>query len=156
VDTSITSATVGNLWGYASGVSAQGKDFAISSSGAVDGLGHANFGNGDPLGGINGGEVTGIGSDANGGVQRHGPYIDDTVVFTFTASNFSLADLGSTVIFQYGTNLSEPFCSGKVIDVPATVPEAGSLATFATDLGAFSLIGLLFARRRRRSAGASR
>jgi PEP-CTERM motif-containing protein len=109
-------SATGDGWGYASGVSAQGMNSAISATGAVNGLGHSNFsGANNPLQGLGYGILptgyTGIG--ANTGITGHGPLIQDSVVFTLTApAGFSLDELGSSVVFQYGTSLSETHFSG--------------------------------------------
>jgi hypothetical protein len=139
------SAIVGNYWGYASGVSAQGKSFAISASGAVNDLGHANFGDGSALQGVGGGTVTGIANNANGGVTGKGPYFDNSIVFTFHTSNFTLADLGNSVVFQYGTDLSETHYSGTV----TAMPETSTLATLLAYLVLSSVAGVLYRRYRR-------
>ena len=149
VDSSVTNANVGNLWGYAAGVSAHGDTFAISATGAVNGLGHANFGDGSALQGVGGGDVIGIATAANGGVTGKGPYIDNSIVFTFTTSNFSLSDLGP-VIFQYGTSLSEPYSTGTQVSVSeASMPEL-----LAVDFGMLGVVGGFYYQRRKRGVSA--
>ena len=114
----------------------------ISASRAVNGLGHANFAPGDcphpnscPLQGIDygllsAGDNTGTG---NAGVTGHGPLIQDSVQFTLTAgSGFSLSELGDTVVFQYGTSLTEPFYSSTST---VTTPEPSSLLVFGSAIG---------------------
>jgi hypothetical protein len=111
-----TPSGTGDGWGYATGVAAQGKNSAISASGAVSGLGHSNFsGANNPLQGLDYGILpagyTGVG--ANTGITGHGPLIQNSVVFTLTVpSGFDLAELGNDVAFQYGTQLSEPSFAG--------------------------------------------
>jgi hypothetical protein len=118
---------VGDGWGYASGVSAQGKNSAISASGAVMGLGHSNFSlpNSVQLQGLDYG-ILSAGDNSttgNGGVTGHGPLIKNSVKFTLTVgSGFTLDELGQSVVFQYGTGLSDThFGSGtpQVIVTPA-------------------------------------
>jgi hypothetical protein len=117
-----TLTNVGDGWGYASGVSAQGKNSAISATGAVSGLGHSNFsGANNMLDGLDYGLLS-AGDDSstgNSGVTGHGPLIKDSAQFTLTAaSGFSLDELGSTVVFQYGTSLSDTNFTGSMSPVP--------------------------------------
>jgi hypothetical protein len=125
----------GNGWGYASGVSAHGENSAISAAGDVNGLGHSNFsGARNALDGLGYGILSAgftPGSGQNGGVTGHGPLIQDSVQFTLTApSGFSLSELGSTVIFQYGTSLSDTDYAGKLV----AVPEPGTLFLLGSGL----------------------
>jgi hypothetical protein len=144
---------VGDYWGYASGVSAHAENFAISATGAVNGLGHANFGDGSALQGVGGGNVSGIASNANGGVTGKGPYFDSSVVFTFTTSSgFTLSDLGSGVVFQYGTALSDTSFNGT--KQPTPVPEASTVDLLAADFGLLALYGVFYYRRRKRHVSA--
>jgi hypothetical protein len=109
-------SATGDGWGYASGVSANGMNSAISATGAVNGLGHSNFsGANNPLQGLDYGILpagyTGLG--ANTGITGHGPLIQNSVIFTLTADpNFSLSELGDSMVFQYGTQLSETHFTG--------------------------------------------
>lgn len=146
-----TLTNVGEGWGYGHGLSAQGKNSAISAMGAVNGLGHANFdptacpnANSCPLQGIDYGLLS-KGDDlntGNGGITGGGPLIKDAIEFTLTTpSGFSLSQLGSSVVFQYGTSLTEPSFNGQ----PPKTPEPGTL--FLLGSGVTSL-GLL--RRRRK------
>jgi hypothetical protein len=111
-----TLTNVGDGWGYASGVSAHGKNSAISATGAVNGLGHSNFsGTSHQLQGLDYGILSAGDNPATGntGVTGHGPLINDSVQFTLTAApGFSLAELGNSVVFQYGTSLSETHFNG--------------------------------------------
>lgn len=116
---------VGNGWGYASGVSAQGKNSAISASGAVSGLGHNNFtAANNPLQGIDYG-ILSHGDNpltGNGGVTGGGPLVKNEVVFTLTAaSGFTLSEIGNSVVFQYGTSLTEPHPPGTPVPEASTV-----------------------------------
>jgi hypothetical protein len=105
-----TISDAGDGWGYASGVNAQGMNSAISSSGAVSGLGHSNFSSANnALQGLDYGILSAGDNSATGntGVTGHGPLIQDSVVFTFTvAPGFTLSELGNTVLFQYGTSVN--------------------------------------------------
>jgi len=135
---------VGDGWGYASGVSAQGYDNAISATGAVSGLGHSNFsGASNALDGLAYG-LLGSGDDSgtgNTGVKGHGPLIKDAAQFTFTVPNgFSIPAMGTTVEFQYGTQLTEfHYTSDFYHYTPnTTVPEPGKtleLLVLALGLG---------------------
>jgi hypothetical protein len=115
---------VGDGWGYASGVSAQGENSAISATGAVTGLGHSNFSAANnPLQGENYG-ILSAGDDpatGNGGVTGAGPLVKNSVQFTLTAGpGFTLDELGSSVVFQYGSALSKPHFNGT--DDPGVTP----------------------------------
>jgi hypothetical protein len=167
---SLTNA--GDGWGYATGVSAQGMNSAISATGAVNGLGHSNFsGANNALQGLDYGLLpagyTGVG--ANTGITGHGPLVKDSVVFTLTVpTGFSLSELGSEVVFQYGTSLSETHFTGStsgggdcdgggggdgggagpgVNPSAVTVPEPSSVILFG--MGLAGLAGVF----RRRRAG---
>jgi hypothetical protein len=133
---------VGDGWGYGSGVNAQGKNSAISATGAVNGLGMSNFSSqthalqGLDYGILSAGDNPNTG---NTGVTGHGPLIKNSVQFVLTAAaGFSLSELGNTVVFQYGTALSEThFSSGGtplVIPVPAP-PSAAMLGIGCCMLG---------------------
>ena len=131
---------VGDGWGYASGVSANGMNSAISSTGAVSGLGHSNFSaasnalDGLAYGILSAGDNSATG---NSGVTGSGPLIKNSVQFTLTAaSGFSLSELGNSVLFQYGTALTDPYYTGSAAPVPVP-PSALLLAP-----GLFGLVAL--------------
>lgn len=135
---------VGGGWGYASGVAAQGKNSAISASGAVNGLGHSNFsGANNPLQGLGYGILSTSDNTATGntGVTGHGPLIKNSVQFILTAAQgFTLDELGNSVVFQYGTSLTETHCDGN--PTPTAVPEPTTViagALLLLPLGASAL-----------------
>jgi hypothetical protein len=142
-----TLGNVGNGWGYASGVSADGENSAISASGAVSGLGHSNFSvTSTMLGGIDYGLLS-AGDDSttgNNGVKGKGPLIKDSVTFTFTAaSGFNLSELGNSVVFQYGSDLSETHFTGDPGDpITTAVPAPPSSVLVGIAMAAFAFMGL--------------
>jgi hypothetical protein len=148
---------VGDGWGYASGVSADGENSAISATGAVNGLGHSNFSGADnALQGLDYG-ILSAGDDpatGNTGVTGHGPLIDDSVQFTFTvAPGFSLSELGNSVVFQYGTQLSETHFSGSNGSTPdvSVVPVPPTFILLGIGVALVALVAIP----RRRLAGAA-
>lgn len=143
---------VGEGWQYVSGVSAQGKNAGISASGlGVFGTAPSFFSPPVlPLDGLNYGILSAGDNTATGntGVKGHGPLIKNSIDFTLTAaSGFSLSELGSKVVFQYGTALTEPHFDGNKVPDVTTVPEPASLSLLLP-----GLIPLGFRLRRRRSS----
>ena len=132
----------GDGWGYYSGLGggAHGKNNGITASGFGIGGGHANFGNGSALQGVDYGLLSAGDKSAtgNGGVTGHGPLIKNSSLFTLTvAPGFSLAQLGNNVVFQYGTSLTETSYNGYLqqIPEPATLSVLGTaLVTLGTGL----------------------
>jgi len=118
-----TGGNVGGEWAYGSGLSFQGATNGISSVG-LGLFGDPNF-NGPDLAppvsvdGLNYG-ITSAGDNmatGNAAVTGGFPLIQDSVVFTLTASGtFDFDDIFA-VGFQYGTDLDEPY-------VPVPVPGA--------------------------------
>lgn len=152
---------VGEGWQYKSPLSppAHGENSGISASGlggTFDSGGPFFYTPGaPPLNGVNYG-ILSAGDDTstgNGGITGGGPLIKDSVQFTLTAgANFSLSDLGDHVVFQYGTDLTEPsFNSGPPRPGDAAAPEPMSLVVWSTLLGTF---GACYAFRRNRQRAA--
>jgi hypothetical protein len=126
-------ANVGDGWGYGSGVSAHGMNSAISATGAVNGLGMSNFSSqhnaldGLPYGILSAGDDPNTG---NTGVKGKGPLIKNSVQFVLTvAPGFTLSELGNSVVFQYGTALSETHYSsgGNPLVIPVPAPPSAAL-----------------------------
>lgn len=141
---------VGEGFQYKSGVNAQGMNSGISAAGlGIFGPSGNFFSPGVTVNGLNygilsAGDNTGTG---NTGVTSHGPLIKNSVQFTLTAgAGFTLDELGSTVVFQYGTATTEPFfISQECTDCLTRVPEPAS----ALLLGS-GLVGLALWRQTRR------
>ena len=140
-------SNVGDGWGYYSGLAGAGhgmKDGIVAAGFGIGG-GHSNFSAAhDSLGGLNYG-VLSAGDNTvtgNAGVKGHGPLIKNSVQFALsTARGFNLSELGNSVVFQYGTSLTEPSYSGYLQRPPASVPEPGTLALVGS--GMLGLAGLL-------------
>jgi hypothetical protein len=115
---------------------------AIMASGALNGLGHSNFsGSDNNLGGLDYGILSlgDLESTGNGGVMGQGPLFKNSLLFTLTApEEFILDDIGSRVLFFYGTSPGESAVEGAV-------PEPGTFVLFGTGIGLL----LVFAKRRR-------
>ena len=142
---------VGEGWSYASGISAHGENSGISAAG-LGVFGAPNFFSPPvtPLDGTDYGILSAGDNPATGnsGVTGHGPLIQDSVQFTLTTDGtFSLDDLGSSVVFQYGTGLDEPSFNGPMRPGTPSAPEPMSLVVWSTLLGTF---GTCYAFRRNR------
>jgi len=118
-------SNVGDGWGYYSGLAggAHGENNGITSVGFGIGSGHSNFsGANNSLGGLNYGLLSAgfvQGTGQNGGVTGHGPLIQNSAQFVLSvASGFNLSQLGNTVVFQYGTSLSDQSYNGTLQPVP--------------------------------------
>jgi hypothetical protein len=144
---------VGEGWQYKSGVSAQGKNSGISAAGlGIFGPQGNFYSPGQSLGGLDygllsAGDNTGTG---NKGVTKHGPLIKNAVAYTLTTDPlFSLSEVGSTVVFQYGTSTTEPYFTGTCIQnctpPPQVVPEPSTWIMLVT--GALGLLGYGWSRR---------
>jgi hypothetical protein len=82
----------------------------------------------------------GVTSNPSNGLKK--PLFENSLVFTLTVGNgFSLSELGDTVRFQLGSDLSETHFDGKL----AAVPEPSTMAIAA--LGALGFIGYGLRRR---------
>jgi hypothetical protein len=154
-----SSTDPGDGWGFASRVNAQGYGNAISATGAVPGLGLSNFSHEfNKLGGVDFGILSAGDKSETGntGVKKRGPLFNDSIVFTLnTSPGFSLQDLGSTVMFQYGSALNEPHYVGEDPPInPPTSPvsEPASLILFGSGLAGVAL----YVWRRNRYAYATR
>src|SRR5262245_14557426 len=124
--------SVGEGWQYkaVANNAAQGKNAGISATGlGIFGPnGNFNSGTNVKLGGLNYGILSAGDNPLTGntGVTGKGPLIKDSVRFTLTVSSgFTLSELGDTVVFQYGTDLTEPHFIA--FDPPIPAPEPTSM-----------------------------
>jgi hypothetical protein len=131
---SITNA--GDGWGYYSGLAGggEGKNNGITAAGFGIGSGHSNFsGAHNALGGLDYGLLSKGDNPATGnsGVTNHGPLVQNSSQFTFSVGpGFNLNELGNTVVFQYGTSLSDEHYNGT----PVPVPESDALSAYVSAL----------------------
>lgn len=128
----------GDGWGYYSGLggAAHGKNNGITAAGFSIGGGHANFGNGSALQGLDYGLLSAGDNSATGnmGVTGGGPLIKNSSKFTLTVvPGFSLTELGNSVVFQYGTELTETSYNGYM----QPIPEPATLSVLGAGLFAF-------------------
>ncbi len=133
---------VGEGWQYESGISFHSYNSGISETGlGVFGPDGNFYSPGVKLDGSDYGVVGSAGTNGSNPSVKE-PLVESTIVFTLTTpSGFTLADLGSTVVFQYGTDLSEPTLTGDLVPVPepSTMAIAG--------LGALGFMGYGLRRR---------
>jgi hypothetical protein len=115
---------IGEGWAYDSSLSAHGRSAGISAAG-LGVFGQANFFSPPvtPLDGANYGIANGFNSP-NTGITGNGPVFSNEVDFSLHV-NGSLDFLAfeHSLIFQWGTALSEPFTPGNP---PPSVPDGGS------------------------------
>jgi hypothetical protein len=129
---------VGEGWQYKSGVSAHGMNSGISGAGyGVFGPSGNFFSPGVMLDGSDYG-IAPIGFTNTGNASIKDPIFQNSIVFTLNAPGFSLSELGNTIVFQYGTSLSEPSFNGTL---QGSTPEPASLMLFGS--GVLGLTGLL-------------
>jgi hypothetical protein len=139
---------VGEGWSYGSGFDPL-ITHGMTSGISVAGLGvfaQANFFSPPvtPLDGIDYGLLS-LGDNSatgNGGITSGGPLIKDSVKFTLTApAGFSLAELGTSVVFQYGTALTEPNFPGDNGTVPPPVPVPPTVWLMGSGMVGLALLG---------------
>jgi len=107
----------------------------LTAVGFSIGTGHAHFpgGGGAALQGLDYGILSAGDNPATGhaAATGGGPLVKDTILFTLTtASGFTLSDLSGTVVFQYGTALTDTHDTGTVPEPPVTVLLACSKLLF--------------------------
>jgi len=136
---------VGEGWLYGHPSSGSGFNSTIAAAGYTMGFGDsaAQPFFSPPVTPIDGADyaLVGLGGivNPNGGLKS--PLFQNSLVFTLTAgSGFSLSELGDTVRFQFGTDLSETHFNGHPV-----VPEPSTMAIAA--LGALGFIGYGLRRR---------
>ena len=142
---------VGEGWQYQSGINFHGKNSGISAAGlGIFGPKGNFFIPGVPLDGIDYGILSYVTNPAtgNGGITNDGPLIKYVVQFILTADpDFSLSELGDTVVLQYGADLTDPFSTGGIlyaIDVPlppSAVPLPPSVLLMGSGLLGMGLLG---------------
>jgi hypothetical protein len=136
----------GDGWGYGYNISAHGMNSALSASGAVKGLGQSNFSSSATnLGGLDYGILSAgdMPNTGNAGVLKKGPLFKDSLQFTLAVpEDFKITDIGSSVVFQYGTSLSEPWFSGNPPKTPPVqqTPEPGTMLLLSTGGVALAII----------------
>jgi hypothetical protein len=133
---------VGEGWNFSSGISAHGDNAGISAAG-LGVFGQPNFYGVPvtPLDGVGYGIANGF-NNPNGGVTgANGPIISNEVDFTLGVTGpLDLATLESSVVFQWGTSLTEPSAPGG----GSSVPDSGSTLVM---LGA-AFVGTVWLRRK--------
>jgi len=141
---------VGEGWQYQSGINFHGKNSGISAAGlgGIFGPNGNFFTPGVQLDGVDYGILSYIDDPAtgNGDITNGGPLIKYVVTFILTADpDFSLSELGDTVVLQYGTELTDPFSTGGIlyaIDVPVpAVPLPPSVLLMGSGLLGLGLLG---------------
>jgi PEP-CTERM motif len=132
---------VGEGYQYKSGVSAQGKNSGISGTGlGIFGPDGNFFSPGVTLNGLNYGILSAGDNSATGntGVKGHGPLFKNSLEFILTAgTGFDLSELGSAIVFQYGTSTREPIIIAECVDCAAprlVVPEPASVVLLGSGL----------------------
>jgi len=127
---------VGEGWQYMGGISAHSENAGLSTAGlGIFGPNGNFYSPGVKVAGLDYGILSAGDNSAtgNGGVTGQGPLIKNSIQFTLTAgSGFSLAEIGNSVVFQYGTALSDASFNGNL----QGVPEPSSILSLIVMLGA--------------------
>jgi hypothetical protein len=120
---------VGEGWQYKSGISAHNENSGISAAGfGVFGPDGNFYKTGQKLAGSNYG-IAPAGYTNTGNASIKDPIIQNSIEFTLKAApGFSLSELGSSIVFQYGTSLDEPYFTGNL---QGQVPEPPVTALLA-------------------------
>ena len=131
-------SNVGEGWQYKSGISAHNKNSGISATGlGIFGPNGNFYKTGQKLGGSDYG-IAPVGYTNTGNPSIIDPIIQNSIQFTLTAaSGFSLSQLGNSVVFQYGTDLSEPSFNGNLQQQVPEPPVTALLACSALLFGGF-------------------